>query len=297
MASIKLSNGVVLPAFGLGTFQLQGDAARVAALAALNAGVRHIDTAQVYRNEEAVGQALVESGLPREEVFITTKVAPLKVTEGEAEAYESVLVSLTKLGTAYADLVLLHWPGASRTKLDDPRILDVRIGAWAALCRLYKEGKARAIGVSNYMPAHLASLEAAAADGRIPHYITPHVNQFELHPLCQQREAVSACASRGIAVVAYSSLARGEARLLEAAPVAAAAAAHGKSPQQVVLKWALQHGWAVIPKSTQPERIVANAVAADAGWALSEAEVAALDGLEEAVGTVRTCWDPTTVLV
>jgi 2,5-diketo-D-gluconate reductase A len=174
--------------------------------------------------------------------------------------------------------------------VDDKRQREVRRATWEALQRLQQAGKARAIGVSNYMPWHLDELCSAPwCTSR------PAVNQIELHPLLQQRDTVAACARYGIVVEAYSSLARGAPELMGAAAVTAAAAAHGKSPAQVALRWAVQKGYIVIPKSTKPERIAVNGELRD--WALSEAEMASLDGLEGESGSLRTCWDPTTIKV
>jgi 2,5-diketo-D-gluconate reductase A len=175
--------------------------------------------------------------------------------------------------------------------VDDARQRALRRESWEALQRLHAEGRVRAIGVSNYMPWHLEELCGAPWCT-----VRPCVNQIELHPLLQQRETVAACRKFNIQVEAYSSLARGAPELMGAPPVTAAATAHGKTAAQVVLRWAVQKGYVVIPKSVKPERIAQNADVF--GWALAAAEEAALDGMEAAHGSsLRVCWDPTTIKV
>lgn len=296
--AILLRNGVALPRVGLGTYQVRGAECAAAVAAALRAGYRHIDTAAVYRNEGDVADGIAASGLPREQLFITSKLQPKDAGDG---AYDACLRSLAALRTGYLDLYLVHWPGAQGMRLDDPALPEVRRRSWRCLERLHAEGRVRAIGVSNFTPAHLAEFDGGWASVR------PMVNQFELHPLCPAREIVAACRARGIEVVAYSSLARGAPQLLEAPAVAAAAAAHGVTPPQVALRWAVQRGFAVIPKSVRPDRVVENGPAAvgdGAPWSLTDEELAATDALGDpgaAPGAarggavLRTCWDPYTV--
>lgn len=282
VAAVTLSNGVAMPLLGLGTFQVRDTLCVDAVKAAIAAGYRHIDTAAIYRNEEAVAKGIAESGVPREQLFITSKLKPHDHGEG---AYAAAVASLERLSTPYFDLYLIHWPGVAGKKLDDPAQKDIRKASWLALQRLYDEGKARAIGVSNYMPGHLEELCTAPWCT-----VKPHVNQFELHPLLQQADVVAACRAHGIAVEAYTSLAQGDAKLLAAPAVTAAAAAHGVTPAQVCLRWAVQKGYVVLPRSTKSERIVSNG--AIFGWELTGDEMAALDALE--CGH-RFCWDPTAV--
>jgi 2,5-diketo-D-gluconate reductase A len=285
--TIPLPNGRFMPQIALGTFEMKGGPCVSAVTEALRQGYRHIDTAAVYRNEADVAEGIKLSGVPRADIFITSKLRPHDQGEG---AYEACLQSLRNLGTDYLDLYLIHWPGVTGKKLDDPEIKDIRKQSWLALQRLYTEGKCRAIGVSNYMPLHLDELCAAPWCE-----VKPMVNQFELHPLLKQQKAVNACARHGIVVEAYSSLARGSPRLLESPVVLRIAEAHKASPAQVALAWALAKGFVVLPKSTHAERIASNLAAAT--LALTTDDVTALDALEETEGSVRTCWDPTTVLV
>lgn len=268
-SSIPLNNGVTIPRFGLGVFRTgQGGATKSAVLAALAAGYRHIDTAHIYRNEEEVGAALRESGIPRSEVFITTKLW------NDDQGYDSALrafdKSLRALGLTELDLYLLHWPVPGK-----------RLEAWRALERLLREGRCRAIGVSNFMVRHLDELCAASE-------IVPAVNQIGLHPFLQQREVVARAQALGIVVEAYSPLAKGQ--RLGDARLAAIAAEAGLTPAQTLLVWSIQKGYVVIPKSANPARIRENASALD--HRLDEALMARLDGLEEGL---RTAWDPADV--
>lgn len=278
-----------MPCIGLGTYQMSGDACTAAVCCALRTGYRHIDTASVYRNEDAVAKGIADSGVPRSDIFITTKLQP---KDHGAGAYDACIASLARLKTGYVDLLLVHWPGVAGRRLDDPAIKDVRKESWLALQRLHKEGKARAIGVSNYMPHHLEELCTAPWCE-----VQPAVNQFELHPLLQQADAVVACRKYGVVVEAYSSLARGAPALLTSEAATRIAAAHAGTVPQVCLAWALAKGFVVIPKSTDPARIAENFGAAALASKLTPEDIASLDALEAAAGSLRTCWDPTTVKV
>jgi 2,5-diketo-D-gluconate reductase A len=279
---ITLRNGVRMPQLGLGTWQLKGDECIASVVAALKAGYRHIDTASVYRNEEAVAAGIAAAGLDRSEVFITSKLQP---RDQGSKAYEAALASLERLGTSYFDLYLIHWPGVQGKQPNDTAQKAIRAESWAALERLYEEGKAKAIGVSNYMPWHIEELMAIA---KVP----PALNQFELHACLQQRAVREACSKHGIAVESYSTLARGAPELLESAVVKAAAEAHGKTPAQIALRWAVQQGIVVIPRSTKEVRIVENSAIFD--FELTNEEMEAMNGLERGL---RTCWDPETIVV
>ena len=280
--------GRPLPRLGLGTFGLRGAQAEEAVSAALVCGYRHVDTASAYRNEAAVGAAVAASGVPREEVFVTTKVSPRQA--GFDAAARAVEESLKALGGA-ADLVLVHWPGASGVAhADARRNRELREGTWRALERARAQGQCGAIGVSNFGVRHLEELWALAAT-------PPCVNQVEIHPEFQQREVRDWCAERGVATVAYSSLGRGE---LLADPVVQAVTTSASSrappvatPAQVLLRWGLQSGLAVIPKSACPDRVRENAGCCAPGFSLSEEEMASLDAL--GTRARKRCWDPSGV--
>jgi diketogulonate reductase-like aldo/keto reductase len=234
-------------------------------LAALRLGYRHIDTARAYRNEADVGSAVRASGLPRDQIFVTTKL--WNEDQGYDRALRAFDASLQRLGLEYVDLYLLHWPVAGR-----------RLDSWRALERLYEEGRARSIGVSNFLVPHLTELLASA---RHP----PAANQIELTPFLQRRETVALCEHHGIVVEAYSPLTHG--RRLDDPMVAKVARRVGRTAAQVLLRWGLQHGYVILPKSTKPARIAENGALFD--FALDEPSMKELDGLEE--GLV-TGWDP-----
>ncbi|MBP2111071.1 aldo/keto reductase [Paenibacillus silagei] len=255
-SATKLANGVEMPWFGLGVFKVQeGQEVIDSVKTAIKAGYRSIDTASVYGNEEGVGQAIRESGVAREELFITTKVWNTE------QGYDSTLAafdqSLSKLGLDYADLYLVHWP--IRAKYKD---------TWRALEKLYADGKVRAIGVSNFQIDHLEDLLADAT-------VKPMVNQVELHPLLNQQELREYCKAQGIQIEAWAPLAQGH--LLDNEVLADIAARHNKTLPQVILRWDLQNGIVTIPKSIKEERIIANADIFD--FELSEEEISRINGL------------------
>ncbi|WP_104089045.1 aldo/keto reductase [Arthrobacter sp. GMC3] len=256
--TITLNNGVDMPQIGYGVFQVPDAETEQAVTAALAAGYRSIDTAAIYGNEAGVGRALAASGLPREELFVTSKVwiADLGF-EATLAAYDA---SLAKLGLDYLDLYLIHWP-APETEL--------YLESWRALEQLLAAGKVRAIGVSNFLPEHLERIIALGGS-------VPAVNQVELHPALQQRDIQAFDAVRGIATEAWSPLAQGA--VLAEAAVVAIAAAHGRTPAQVILRWHLHQGRIIIPKSVTPSRIAENLDILD--FTLSVAELASLDALE-----------------
>jgi diketogulonate reductase-like aldo/keto reductase len=255
---ITLNNGVRIPQRGFGVFQVPLGNTQAAVEQALEIGYRHIDTAAAYNNEAGVGAAVRASGLARDELFVTTKLR-----NGE-HGYESALTAydetLQRLGLDYADLYLVHWPNPT---------VDRYVDSWRALERIYADGRVRAIGVSNFLPEHLDRLAKESE-------IVPAVNQIELHPTYQQRELTELCAERSIAVTAYSPL--GQGGDLDHPVLAAIADAHGVTPAQAILRWHLQRGHIVIPKSVNPERIRAN-FALD-GFELSDDEVASVTALE-----------------
>lgn len=255
-STTKLANGVEMPWFGLGVFKVQeGQEVVDSVKAAIKAGYRSIDTATVYGNEEGVGQAIRESGVAREELFITTKVW------NNDQGYDSTLaafdLSLSKLGLDYVDLYLVHWP--IRAKYKD---------TWRALEKLYADGKVRAIGVSNFQIDHLEDLLTEAK-------VKPMVNQVELHPLLSQLELREFCRAQGIQIEAWAPLAQGH--LLDNEVIADIAARHNKTLPQVILRWDLQNGIVTIPKSVKEERIIANADIFD--FELSEDEISRINAL------------------
>lgn len=256
---IRLNNGIMMPQLGLGVYQVEeGDQVEQAVTKALNSGYRAIDTAAVYRNEEGVGRAIAQSSIPREELFITTKL--WNDDQGYDSAKQAFDASLERLGLEYVDLYLIHWP-----KPRENKILDT----WRAMEELYEEGKARAIGVSNFKPHHLDPLLEVAT-------VVPAVNQIELHPMMSQAETRLYCAEKGIAVESWSPLMQaGE--LLQHTVITDIASTHGKEPAQVVLRWHIQSGLIVIPKSVTPERIESNINIFD--FELSEEEMQRIDAL------------------
>lgn len=267
---VELSGGIAIPQLGLGVYQsAPGQQTQDAVLHALRVGYRHIDTARAYRNERDVGSALLASGLPRQDVFLTTKLSNRQ--HGFEPALRACDESLQQLGVEAIDLYLIHWP-----------LERLRHESWRALEALHEEGKCRAIGVSNYTVRHLEELLSRAK-------VVPAVNQVELNPFLSQRELVAFCRRHGIQVVAYAPLAQGQ--RLAHPQLLAIARKHQRSGAQVLLRWGLQQGLVVIPKSVRPARIEENARLYD--FALDEGDLAILDGLEEGL---RTCWDPTDVV-
>lgn len=266
---VTLNNGVQMPALGLGVWQVNaGDQCRQAVLWALEAGYRHIDTARIYRNEKDVGAAIRESGVPRPEIFVTTKL--WNGDQGYDRALQAFDTSLGALGLDYVDLYLIHWP-----------VPETRDDSWRALQRILQEGRARAIGVSNYTERHLAELLGWAD-------VRPAVNQVEFSPFLFQSELLELCRGHGVQLEAYSPLTRG--RRLQDGRILEIAARMGRTPAQVLIRWALQHETVVIPKSVCRERIFENAAVFD--FSLPAAEMAALDALDE---SHHFAWDPSDV--
>ena len=256
--TITLNNGVAMPQLGFGVFQVPNDETQEAVTAALAAGYRSIDTAAVYGNEEGVGRALAASKLPRAELFITSKVWISDL--GYAETLAAYDASLAKLGLEYLDLYLIHWPAPAT---------DAYLESWKALEELLAAGRVRAIGVSNFLPEHLEKVIALGGT-------VPAVNQVEIHPALQQRAISDFDAANGIATEAWSPLAQGA--VLSDPAVLAIAEAHGKTPAQVVLRWHMEQGRIIIPKSVTPARIAENLNILD--FELTDADLAAIDALE-----------------
>jgi 2,5-diketo-D-gluconate reductase A len=266
---VELHDGVEIPQFGFGVFQVPPDDTRAAVEDALEAGYRHIDTAGAYRNEKGVGEALAASGIPREEVFVTTKL--WNSQQGYDSALAGFEASLGRLGLDQVDLYLIHWPMPTE---------DLFVDTWRAFERIHEEGGARTIGVSNFRIEDLERLEREAST-------RPTINQVELHPWLQQAELRRWHAEHGIATEAWSPLAK--AWHLDDETIAPIAAAHGKSPAQAILRWHIQLGNIVFPKSVTPERLRENIDIFD--FELTEAEMAAFEGLDSGE---RTGPDPAT---
>jgi methylglyoxal/glyoxal reductase len=261
---VKLNSGMMMPVMGLGTFKSSpGEETRNAVLWALEAGYRHLDTATIYQNEQDVGMAIRESGIRREEIFVTTKV-----WNGD-QGYDSTLQayerSLKVMGLDWVDLYLIHWP-----------IPETRADTWRALVRLYEMGRVRAVGVSNYTTRHLQELEATSS-------LVPAVNQFELHTYFQRKELVTACQRAGIQVESYSPLARG--RKMDDPVLLALAGRYGKTPAQIMIRWGLQKGMVMIPKSVRRERIVENADVFD--FEIADEDMRLLDGFDVNMQIIR----------
>jgi diketogulonate reductase-like aldo/keto reductase len=264
--SLRLNTGAPIPQVGLGVWQApRGEVARGAVATALQLGYRHVDTASAYRNEADVGQAVRESGIPREQVFVTTKL--WNADQGYDSALQAFDASLKRLGLEYVDLYLIHWPVPGK-----------RLESWRALERLFDEKRARAIGVSNFLKPHVEELLAHAR-------IVPAANQLELTPFLQRRETVALCRERGIALEAYSPLTRGV--RLDHPVVVDLARLSKRSPAQVLLRWGVQQGFVILPKSVNASRIAENAAVFD--FQLDSASMDRLDGLEEGLATG---WDP-----
>ncbi|MEV6979538.1 aldo/keto reductase [Kitasatospora sp. NPDC093806] len=261
--TVKLNNGVEIPQLGFGVFQVPDDETTAAVTSALEAGYRSIDTAAIYGNETGVGRALAASGLPREELFVTTKL--WNADQGYDATLRAFDASLAKLGLERIDLYLIHWPTPAH---------DLYPDSWRAVERLAAEGRIRAAGVSNFQPAHLRRLLDSGS-------LVPAVNQVELHPGLQQAELRAFHAEHGIATEAWSPLAQGA--VLDDPVITAIAARTGKSAAQVVLRWHLQLGNIVIPKSVTPARIRQNLDVFD--FRLTEEDMAAIGATDRGLRT------------
>ena len=258
---LRLNSGTSIPQLGFGVFKVDpGEAQRVVE-DALEVGYRHIDTAALYNNEEEVGAAIAASGIPRAELFITTKLGNPDHKSGEITA--AFDLSLTKLGLDYVDLYLIHWPMPAN---------ELYVQTWRQFERFYGEHSARAIGVSNFLVPHLETLIAATD-------IVPAVNQVELHPIFQQRELKDYAAAHGIAVEAWGPLGQGKYDLFGMPTIQGIARAHERTAAQVVIRWHLQVGNIVIPKSISRERMQENFDVFD--FELSSTEMEAIAALDE----------------
>ncbi|WP_371876436.1 aldo/keto reductase [Pseudoduganella chitinolytica] len=255
---IEMNDGHRIPQLGLGVWQDNDEQAAAAVRCALQAGYRLIDTASIYENEVGVGEGVRQSGIDRADVFVTTKI--WNDAQGYQAAQDALHASLERLQMDYVDLLLIHWPVPSR---------DLYVDTWRALIKLREQGLARSIGVSNFRANELQRLFKET-------HQLPAVNQIELHPWLQQAELRTANGAHGVRTQAWSPL--GQGKVLADPLIAGLAAKHGCEPAQVVLRWHIQHGVLVIPKSSNPERIRANADIFD--FTLDEDDMAALAGLD-----------------
>lgn len=257
LESTTLNNGVKLPWLGLGVWRVkEGDEVISSVKHALQTGYRSIDTAAIYGNEEGVGRAIKESGVPREELFVTTKV--WNADQGYESTLRAFEESRKKLGLEYLDLYLIHWP-----------VKGKYVETWKALEKLYKDGLVRAIGVSNHHVHHLQDILEAGE-------VVPAVNQVEFHPLLTQKELLAFCKEKGIQMEAWSPLMQGN---LQIPLLSELAEKYQKSPAQIVLRWDLQHGVVTIPKSVTPHRIEENAKVFD--FTLSAEDMDKIDALNQ----------------
>lgn len=255
---VVMSGGLAIPQLGFGTYKISPDEAYDAVANALELGYRHIDTAQMYGNEAQVGQAIADSGLARDEVFITSKLN--NPYHQPADARAAFARSLDDLQVETIDLFLIHWPLAKTTDY---------VATWRTLLEFQADGRAKAVGVSNFEPHHLQAIIAATGQA-------PAINQVELHPYLAQRSLVELHRELGIATESWSPLARGQ--VLGDPVIATIAAETHRSPAQVVIRWHLQRGLVVIPKSTHRDRIAANAEVFD--FELSDDQLRRIDGLD-----------------
>ncbi|MDR2614578.1 MAG: aldo/keto reductase [Candidatus Accumulibacter sp.] len=261
-----LTNGIKIPCIGFGTFNVGGGGTVAAAVrAAIDAGYRHIDAAARYGNEADVGRGIRESGVAREELFVTSKL------HNDVRGYENTLAAfertLADLGLSYLDLYLIHWPNPLAFRNE---WRDANAASWRAFEKLHADGRIRALGVSNFRAHHLDALAETAR-------IAPVINQIRLCPGEYRREIIDDCRARGLLVEAYSPLARGA--VFERDALKQAAARHGKSPAQICVRWCLQHGCVPLPKSASAARIRENAAVFD--FELSDAEMRAIDAIED----------------
>ncbi|HLC67526.1 MAG TPA: aldo/keto reductase [archaeon] len=260
MKTVKLHDGNSIPQLGLGTWQLTGKDCEAAVLHALKSGYRHIDTAHIYGNEREIGSAIRKSGIHRDELFITTKIWNTQHDDPQ----DALEISLKKLDLDKVDLFLIHWPVPERNE------------TWKTMQRLKKDGLCSSIGVSNFTIGHLKQLKGEK----------PVVDQVEFNPFLYQKDLLGHCKKAGITVEAYCPLSRGSA--LGDAKLCGIANKYSRSPAQTMLRWGVQHGVIVIPKSKTPARIEENMRVFD--FKINGADMKTLDGLDR---NLRTCWDPT----
>lgn len=257
---LSLHDGARIPQVGLGVWQTPDNEAAPAVKAALDADYRHVDTAAVYENEQGVGEGIRQSGLPRSDIFLTTKL--WNTDQGYEQTLKAFEASLKRLGTDYVDLYLIHWPSAHR---------GLFVDTWKALVALKEEGRAKSIGVSNFYPEHIEKIVAETG-------VVPVINQIELHPDFQQRETRAFHEKHKIATQSWSPL--GQGKLLGHPVIAEIAQKLGRTPAQVIIRWHIENGLVVIPKSVTPSRIVENFKVFD--FKLSAEDLDRLNGLDDA---------------
>ncbi|WP_166983898.1 aldo/keto reductase [Paramicrobacterium fandaimingii] len=258
--SIQLNDGHYIPQLGFGVFRVDPEQTERIVTDALEAGYRHIDTAAIYGNEEGVGRAIAASGIPRDELYVTTKL--WNDAQGTQSAFDAIDASLEKLGLDFVDLYLIHWPAPQR---------DLYAETWRAMERIKADGKTRSIGVSNFLQPHLERILAESNT-------VPAVDQIELHPALQSRELTEYARSQGIHIEAWGPLGQGKYPLFDEQSVVSAAEAHGKTPAQAVIRWHIQNGTIVFPKSNNADRIAENFDVLD--FTLSDDEMAGITALE-----------------
>lgn len=272
MQYVTLNNGIKMPMLGYGVYQVTREECERCVLDALKAGYRSIDTAQSYFNEEEVGCAVKKSGIPREEIFLTTKVWIEHY--GYEKCKKSVLESMRKLQVEYIDLVLLHQPFSDY------------YGAWRALEELYQNGKIRAIGISNFYPDRMIDLASFS-------HIKPMINQIEIHPFNQQTEAIKWNQKYGIQPEAWAPLGELREGMLDNEILKSISKKYGKTVAQVILRWHLQRGVVIIPKSTHYERMIENISVFD--FELTEQDLNAITALDKNQSAFFSHYDPSTV--
>jgi len=273
--TVTLNSGFEIPQLGYGVFKVDPAETERLVSEALEAGYRHIDTAAIYGNEEGVGRAIAASGIARDELFVTTKL--WNDRQGGDEPRAALGESLEKLGLDHVDLYLVHWPAPN---------FGTYLNAWQRLIELRDAGLTRSIGVSNHLVEHLEKIVGETG-------VVPAVNQIELHPAYQQTDVVDWATQHGIRIESWGPLGQGKYDLFGAGPVAEAAAAHGKTPAQVVLRWHLQRGFIVFPKTVSRERMVENASLFD--FELTTAQVDAISALDPGDGSGRVSAHPSEV--
>ncbi|KAH7925931.1 Aldo/keto reductase [Leucogyrophana mollusca] len=271
-STIRLASGYAMPLLGFGVYQ--NYTAKASVLEAFKAGYRHVDSAQAYRNESSVGEAVRDSGIDRGDLFITTKC--ISKNHGYESTLKGVDESLTEFGFDYIDLFLIHNPHSGNER---------RLATYEALQESSKAGKIRTVGVSNYGVQHLEEIRLAG-------FAMPAVNQIELHPFCQQRPIVDYCQKHSIVVQAYCPIVRGEEGKMYHPVVRDIATKHAREPAQILIRWSLQKGFVPLPKSATPSRIWSNAQLYD--FALDMEDMDKLDGLDEGKdGSIS--WNPVDV--